>query len=99
MTDLPKLHLVLWDWHRNGLKVRTSRLRGAAESQTGRRVVSENGELVDQARGSSLAGAARVRKLEATSDKKATKSELIVVATGSHECSEPLHFQLAWSFR
>ena len=42
--------------------------------------------------------AARVRKLEATSDKKATKRELIVVATGSHECSEPLHFQLGWSF-
>ena len=43
--------------------------------------------------------AARVRKLEANSDKKATKRELIVVATGSHECLEPLHFQLGWSFR
>jgi len=31
-------------------------------------------------------------------DKKATKRELIVVATGSDECSQPLHFQLGWSF-
>src|ERR1700677_4679330 len=47
----------------------------------------------------SACSAARVRKLEATSEKKATKRELIVVAPGSHECSEPLHFKLGWSFR
>jgi hypothetical protein len=30
VTDLSKLHRVLWDWQRNGLKPRTSRLRGMA---------------------------------------------------------------------
>ena len=50
----------------------------------------ENGELVTK-REDSVCSAARVRKLEATSEKKATKGELIVVAPGSHECSEPLH--------
>ncbi len=33
VTDLRKLHRVLWDWHRNGLKPRTSRLRGTAGNQ------------------------------------------------------------------
>jgi uncharacterized protein YbaA (DUF1428 family) len=33
VTDLRKLHRVLWDWHRNGLKPRTSRLRGTAGKQ------------------------------------------------------------------
>jgi hypothetical protein len=74
VTDLPKLHLVLWDWHRNGLKARTSCLRGAAESQPGGALFRRPVELVDQARGSSLAGAARVKKLEATSDKKLRKA-------------------------
>ena len=30
VTDLRKLHRVLWDWHHNGIKPRTSRLRGTA---------------------------------------------------------------------
>ena len=33
VTDLRKLHRVLWDWQRNGLKPRTTRLRGTAGSQ------------------------------------------------------------------
>src|ERR1035441_3850650 len=41
----------------------------------------------------------RVRKLEATSEKKATKTELIVIPPGSHECSDPPRFQLGRSFR
>jgi len=30
VTDLSKLHRVLWDWQQNGMKPRTSRLRGTA---------------------------------------------------------------------
>jgi hypothetical protein len=71
---------------------------GALEAQTKRRVLFENGELVTK-REDSVCSAARVRKLEATSEKKATKRELIVVAPGSHEYSEPLHFQFGRSFR
>jgi hypothetical protein len=33
VTDLRKLHRVLWDWHRNGLRPRISRLRGTAGKQ------------------------------------------------------------------
>lgn len=36
ITDLSKLHRVFWDWHRNGLKPRTSRLRGTAGEQVRR---------------------------------------------------------------
>ena len=53
----------------------------------------------DEARGSPPAGRLRVRKLEATRAKRATKRELIVIAPGSHECSKPLHFQIGRSFR
>src|ERR1700684_149638 len=42
----------------------------------------------------SACSAARVRKLDATRAKRATKRELIEIPPGSHECSEPLHFQL-----
>jgi AbiU2 len=30
VTDLSKLHRALWDWYRNGVRPRTSRLRGTA---------------------------------------------------------------------
>jgi hypothetical protein len=33
VADLSKLHRVLWDWYHNGLKPRTSRLRGTAGKQ------------------------------------------------------------------
>jgi AbiU2 len=33
VTDLSKLHRVLWDWYHNGMKPRTSRLRGTAGKQ------------------------------------------------------------------
>lgn len=33
ITDLRNLHRVLWDWYRNGLEPRTSRLRGTAGKQ------------------------------------------------------------------
>lgn len=33
LSDLRKLHRVLWDWHRNGVKPRTSRLRSTAGKQ------------------------------------------------------------------
>ena len=36
ITDLGKIHRVLWDWHHNGLKPRTSRLRGTAGKQIAR---------------------------------------------------------------
>ena len=36
VTDLSKLHRVLWDWHHNGLKPRTSRLQGTAGKQISR---------------------------------------------------------------
>jgi hypothetical protein len=36
ITDLSKIHRVLWDWHHNGLKPRTSRLRGTAGKQIAR---------------------------------------------------------------
>jgi hypothetical protein len=38
-------------------------------------------------------------KLDATRVKRATKRELIEIPSGSHECPEPLHFQLGRSFR
>jgi hypothetical protein len=34
-----------------------------------------------------------------TKAKRATKRELIVIAPGSHECSEPLRFEFGRSFR
>lgn len=36
VTDLTKLHRVLWDWQQNGIRPRTSRLRGTAGNQTRR---------------------------------------------------------------
>ncbi len=33
VTDLSKLHRVLWDWQQNGIRPRTSRLRGTAGKQ------------------------------------------------------------------
>ena len=36
VTDLRKLHRVLWDWQQNGLKPLTSRLRGTAGKQISR---------------------------------------------------------------
>jgi hypothetical protein len=33
VTDLSKLHRVLWDWQQNGIRPRTSRLRGTAGNQ------------------------------------------------------------------
>jgi hypothetical protein len=33
VTDLSKLHRVLWDWQQNGIRPRTSRLRGKAGKQ------------------------------------------------------------------
>jgi hypothetical protein len=36
ITDLSKIHRVLWDWHHNGLKPRTSRLRCTAGKQIAR---------------------------------------------------------------
>ena len=34
ITDLSKLHDVLWHWYRNGVTPRPSRLRGTAERDT-----------------------------------------------------------------
>jgi hypothetical protein len=33
VTDLTKLHHVLWHWQQNGVRPRTSRLRGTAGKQ------------------------------------------------------------------
>jgi hypothetical protein len=43
--------------------------------------------------------ATRVRKLEATKAQRAPKRELIVIAQASHECSEPLRFQIGRSLQ
>jgi hypothetical protein len=37
VTDLRKLHRVLWDWHRNGMTARPSHLRGTAGEQIQKR--------------------------------------------------------------
>ena len=39
VTDLSKLHRVVWDWYRNGVKPRTSHLRGRAGNEIQKRTL------------------------------------------------------------